>query len=87
MLQENVSHAFVVRVSNADASVHAYTARQALKHATQHLDAGSDLLLSLCTWCIGEYGDLLEASQGLLEGVCSKMYPVCYCSQPKTYTK
>lgn len=67
-MQENVSHAFVVRVTNAEPAMHAYTVRQALKHATQHLDSGSDLLLGLCTWSIGEYGDLLEASQGLLEG-------------------
>ena len=77
-MQENVSHAFVVRVSNAEPAMHAYTVRQALRHATQHRETGSELLLKLCTWAIGEYGDLLEASQGLLEGMQSQC-PVVAC--------
>lgn len=67
-MQDNVSHAFVVRVSNADEAMQAYMVREALSHATQHLETGSDLLLGLCTWAIGEYGDLLDPSKGFFEG-------------------
>lgn len=67
-VQDNVSHAFVVRVSNADEAMHAYVARQALQHACSHLDGGSDLLLATCTWAIGEFGELLDGSESLLEG-------------------
>ena len=74
-VQENVAHAFVVRVSNAEPAMHAYTARQALRHARAHLPTASDLLLRLCAWAIGEYGDLLDASQGLLEGSLSLTTP------------
>jgi hypothetical protein len=66
-LQDNVSRAFVVRVSNADSSIQGYTARQCLRILSDHLTDGSDHLLATCVWTLGEYGDLLKGD-GLLEG-------------------
>eukprot|EP00892_Ulva_mutabilis_P011372 jgi/Ulvmu1/8607/UM046_0005.1 len=66
-LQDNVSRAFVVRVSNSDADMQAYVVRQALRTGTQHRESGSDLLLCTCVWALGEFGELLDGAAPLLE--------------------
>ena len=57
-----MSRAFVVRVSNSDAAMQAYVARQTLQYGLEHRHAGSDLLLCTCVWAIGEFGELLSGT-------------------------
>ena len=63
-MQEAVARAFIVRVTNADAEVHRYAVLEALRHVDVHRATGAPLLLCACTWLLGEFGDLLEASDG-----------------------
>jgi hypothetical protein len=59
-LQDNVSRAFIVRVTNASPDMQAHAAQQSLRYLSTHLDTGSSLLLCTCTWLVGEFGDLLD---------------------------
>ena len=62
-----MTRAFIVKVSNADAPLQAYTARQCLRHAHERSADGSPQLLTTCVWVLGEYGHLLSGD-GLLDG-------------------
>lgn len=67
-IQDNVSRAFVVRVSNSEAGMQAYVARQALRYGRDHLHSGSALLICTCVWALGEFGELLDGAAPLLDG-------------------
>ena len=63
-MQDYVTCAFIVKVTNADADTQAYAARAALRTLHAHrTPAAPDQLVTTCVWLIGEFGDLL-----LLEG-------------------
>lgn len=66
-MQDNVSRAFVVRISNSETDMQAYVARQALRFGRDHLHSGSSLLLCTCVWALGEFGELLDGGAAVLE--------------------
>ncbi|KAF3431304.1 hypothetical protein FNV43_RR26035 [Rhamnella rubrinervis] len=63
-VKDEVWHALIVVISNAS-DLHGYTVR-ALYRALQ-TSAEQECLVRVAVWCIGEYGDLLVNSVGMLD--------------------
>eukprot|EP01025_Chloroclados_australasicus_P058430 TRINITY_DN7336_c0_g1_i4.p1 TRINITY_DN7336_c0_g1~~TRINITY_DN7336_c0_g1_i4.p1 ORF type:complete len:858 (+),score=123.95 TRINITY_DN7336_c0_g1_i4:87-2660(+) len=65
-----VAHSLAVLIQNStDVSFIAYAARKCYQTLKKELSKAGNALLSLCVWCIGEFGDrLVDQSAPLLEG-------------------
>ncbi|XP_074383581.1 AP-1 complex subunit gamma-2-like isoform X2 [Apium graveolens] len=63
-VKDEVWHALIVVISNAS-NLHGYTVR--LLYRAVQLSGEQEILVRVAVWCIGEYGEMLVNSIGMLE--------------------
>ncbi|KAK1365772.1 AP-1 complex subunit gamma [Heracleum sosnowskyi] len=63
-VNDEVWHALIVVISNAS-NLHGYTVR--LLYRAVQLSGEQEILVRVAVWCIGEYGEMLVNSMGMLE--------------------
>ena len=64
---EEATRALIKNVTNAPA-IQGYACRQFYRALLDNLDSHAPSLATTAIWCLGEYGDLLVAKGGMLEG-------------------